>query len=409
MLTLDRIYQAAYFLNGKVRKTDIIKSSRIAPDCELYLKTENLQTTGSFKVRGSFFKMSSLTEEEAARGVVACSAGNHAQGVALAAKRCGISATIFLPAGAPISKVEATRRYGAQIRLIDGVYDDAFNAAKEYEKETGAVFVHPFDDIDVIAGQGTIGLEIMEQIPALDAVIAPIGGGGLISGVAYAVKKLNPKCKVYGVQAAGAGGMAQSLEKHERSGIASVHTFADGIAVKNPAELTFSLCSQYVDKVAVVSDDEIATAMLTLMEQKKLVTEGAGAVAVAAAMFNKLPIEGKKVCCIISGGNIDVGILSRVITRGLLTTGRLATLIIDMYDKPGQLKQITSILAEFGANITTVRHNRGGANTDINECYLEVTMETKNHAHVDEIKAALIAAGFNLIDEKQQSIFREQT
>ena len=398
MLTLDRIYQAAHTLKGVVRVTDLIRSQGIAPGCELYLKAENLQTTGSFKVRGAYFKISALSEDEKKQGVVACSAGNHAQGVALSAQRADINSTIFIPSVAPLSKIEATKQMGAHVELIDGVYDDAYEAAISYKEKNGGVFIHPFDDIDVIAGQGTIGLEILEQLPTLDAVIVPVGGGGLISGVAFAIKKLNPSCKVYGAEAAGADSMQCSINDKRRACIENLATFADGIAVKTPGVITFELCEQYVDDIVTVTDDEIATAILTLMEQQKLVAEGAGAVAVAAIMFNKLPLEGKKVCAIVSGGNIDVSILSRVINRGLLTTGRLSELTIEMLDKPGQLKEVSAIIADLGANVTKVMHDPGGENTDIIGCYLHITMETRNRAHFEEIKQAIQKAGYLVRD-----------
>jgi len=399
MLTLDRVYQAEHTLRGVIRKTDLILSQGIAPDCELYLKAENLQVTGSFKTRGAYFKMSALTKEEKAKGVIACSAGNHAQGVALSAKRAGIAATIFIPSIAPISKIEATRRMGAEVVLIDGVYDDAYEAAVAYQKETGGVFVHPFNDEDVIAGQGTIGLEILEQLSEPDAVVVPVGGGGLISGIAFAVKKLCPACKVYGVQAAGAAGMFRSYKEGRRECLKAVTTFADGIAVKSPGEVTFELCREYVDDIVTVTDDEIATAILTLMEQQKLVAEGAGAASVAAVLFGKLPLAGKKVCAVVSGGNIDVNLLSRVITRGLQTTGRLAELKIAMLDRPGQLKEVSAIIAGKGANVTKVIHNPGGENTDIFGCYLHISMETKNKAHIAEIKEAITQAGYRIVAE----------
>ena len=400
MLTLDRVYQAAHTLKGIVRKTDLILSQNIAPDCELLLKAENLQVTGSFKVRGAYFKIASLTDDEKRLGVIACSSGNHAQGVALAAQRSNIDATIFIPSVAPISKIEATKSMGAEIRIIDGVYDDAYDAACAYQRESGGVFIHPFDDIDVIAGQGTIGLELLEQITDLDAVIVPVGGGGLISGVAFATKKLNPTCKVYGVQAVGAGSMFVSFRDNKRESLASVSTFADGIAVKSPGANTYELCSRYVDEIVTVSDDEIATAILTLIEQQKLVAEGAGATAVAAAMFRKLPIGGKKACAIVSGGNIDVSILSRVINRGLLTTGRLSELNIEMLDKPGQLKEVSAIIADLGANVTKVIHNPGGENTDINGCFLHISMETKNKNHFLDIKRAIQKAGYKIMEDR---------
>ena len=399
MLTLDRIYQAAHTLKSVVRKTDLILAHNIAPDCELYLKAENLQITGSFKVRGAYFKMALLPEAEKAKGVIACSAGNHAQGVALSAQRFGIDAAIFIPSIAPLSKIESTRRMGAQIKLVDGVYDDAYDAALAFQQDSGGVFIHPFDDIDVIAGQGTIGLEILEQASDLEAVIVPIGGGGLISGMAFAIKKLNPTCKVYGVQAVGAGSMYDSFRHKKRESLTNISTFADGIAVKSPGIKTYEYCSQYVDEIVTVSDDEIATAILTLMEQQKLIAEGAGAVAVAAVMFHKLPVRGKKVCAIVSGGNIDVNILSRVINRGLLTTGRLSELKIEMLDKPGQLKEVSAIIADLGANVTKVLHNPGGENTDINGCFLHISMETKNKDHFLEIKQAIQKKGYIILEE----------
>ena len=386
-------------LKEHVRKTDLISYCGVACGlCNLYLKTENLQVTGSFKVRGAYFKIAKLPEDERAKGVIACSAGNHAQGVALAAQRMGIKSTIFIPSIAPLSKIEATKRLGADVILVDGVYDDAYDAAVKYQKESGAVFIHPFNDPDVIAGQGTIGLEILDQLPSLEAVVIPVGGGGLISGMAFVIKKLNPSCKVYGVQAAGAGSMFQSLENNMLTNLSQVSTFADGIAVKSPGEDTFDLCSKYVDQIVTVTDDEIATAILTLMEQQKLVAEGAGAVAFAAVLLNKLPINGKKVCAVVSGGNIDVNILSRVINRGLLTSGRLSEFKIEMLDKPGQLKEVSAIIADMGANVTKVMHNPGGENTDINGCYLHISMETRNKEHFFAVKKAIQDAGYLILE-----------
>ncbi len=396
VLNIAKIYDAAKVLSQIARKTDLILSKTILEGSEIYLKSENLQLTGSFKLRGAYYKISKLTDEQKKKGIIACSAGNHAQGVALAAQKNNINATIFIPATAPISKVEATRKYGAEIKLIDGVYDDAYKAACEFQKETQGEFIHPFNDEDVIAGQGTIGLEILQQLPELEAVIVPIGGGGLISGVAYAIKQLKPSCKVYGVQAQGAGSMYQSFINKKILELPVVHTFADGTAVKCPGDVTFDLCMKYVDDIVTVTDDEIASAILALMERQKLVAEGAGALSVAAAMFSKLPIVDKKTACIVSGGNIDVNILSRVINRGLLKSGRLSHLTIELLDKPGQLKDVSSIIAEYGANVIRVRHNQGGENTDINDCFLKISMETKNQAHFEEIQKALIAKGYKI-------------
>ncbi len=396
MLTLDKIYHASHILKKVIRPTDLIYAPNICPDSNIYLKTENLQVTGSFKVRGAYYKISQLSEEEKAKGVIACSAGNHAQGVALAAAKNKIPSLICLPDGAPISKVEATKSYGAQICLVDGVYDDAYEKALELQKEQGYTFIHPFDDEDVIAGQGTIGLELLDQLPDMDAIIVPIGGGGLISGIAYAIKSLSPHIKVYGVQATGAPSMFHSLECGERKCLSNVSTIADGIAVKEPGEHTFDLCRHYVDEIVTVTDDEISTAILTLIEQQKLIAEGAGAVSVAAALFHKVPIEGKKVVCLVSGGNIDVTILSRVIKRGLLKSGRSCSLNIELLDKPGQLKGVSRIIADLGGNVIAIHHERASENSDINGCYLRVVLETRNFEHIEQIKSALTDAGYTL-------------
>ncbi len=399
MLTLDKIYHARYVLKEVIRDTDVIYAPHINQDAQIYLKTENLQITGSFKVRGAYYKISQLSDEEKARGVIACSAGNHAQGVALAAQKAGIPAVICLPDGAPISKVEATKSYGAQVVLVEGVYDDAYEKALSLRDEKGYTFIHPFDDELVIEGQGTIGLELMEQIPDMDAVIVPVGGGGLISGVAFAIKALNPEVKVYGVQAAGAPSMAESLRRKEIVHLPSVSTIADGIAVKTPGENTFALTSQYVDGVVTVTDDEIAAAILALMEQQKLVAEGAGASAVAAAMFNKVPVKGKKVVCLLSGGNVDVNILSRVIDRGLLMSGRRCQLTIELVDKPGQLEKVAGCIAREGGNVVSVHYEHANEGSDINGCYLRLELETRNFEHIKAIRESLKAQSFKLIDE----------
>ena len=399
MIALDKIYHARYVLKEVIRDTDVIYAPHINPEAQIYLKTENLQITGSFKVRGAYYKISQLSAEEKQRGVIACSAGNHAQGVALAAQKAGIKAVICLPDGAPISKVEATKSYGAQVVLVEGVYDDAYERALRLRDEKGYTFIHPFDDELVIEGQGTIGLELMEQIPDMDAVIVPVGGGGLISGVAFAVKALNPAVKVYGVQAAGAPSMVNSLKSKEIVHLPAVSTIADGIAVKTPGENTFALTSQYVDDVVTVTDDEIAAAILALMEQQKLVTEGAGAISVAAAMFNKVPVKGKKVVCLLSGGNVDVSILSRVIDRGLLMSGRRCQLTIELVDKPGQLEKVAGCIAREGGNVVSVHYEHANEGSDINGCYLRLELETRNFEHIRSIRQSLKNQGFKLIDE----------
>ena len=396
-LTLDHVYKANYILRSVVRQTDVLYAPKLKPGTELYLKTENLQVTGSFKVRGAYYQLSQLTQEDRERRVIACSAGNHAQGVALAAQKNGIKAVICLPDGAPISKVEATRSYGAEICLVEGVYDDAYQKAQQLRAEKGYTFIHPFDDPDVIAGQGTIALELAEQVPDMDAVIVPIGGGGLISGIAYTLKNLNPNVKIYGVQASGAPSMLNSIHDAHIETLDSVFTIADGIAVKQPGSITYDLCSKYVDEIVTVTDDEISAAILALMEQHKLVTEGAGAVAVAAAMFGKMDLTGKKTVCLLSGGNIDVTILSRVITRGLLMSGRSCQLNIELVDKPGQLMKVSRIIAEQGGNVTAVHHEHSNEGSDVNGCYLRLTLETKNFEHIEKIKNALTNVGIKII------------
>lgn len=401
MLTLDKVYHARYVLKEAIRQTDVIHAPVLSAEsgCEIYLKTENLQITGSFKVRGAYYKISQLTEEEKKRGVIACSAGNHAQGVALASKKFGIKSIICMPDGAPISKVEATKSYGAEVLLVPGVYDDAHNRAETLKDENGYTFIHPFDDDDVIAGQGTIGLEIIEQLSDADVIVVPVGGGGLVSGVAFAVKSLNPKVRVYGVQSSGAPSMLNSLEHRKIETLASVSTVADGIAVKEPGHKTFELCSKYVDGVVSVTDDQVSAAILALIEKQKMIAEGAGAVSLAAVLFGKIPdVKGKKVVCLISGGNIDVTILSRVISRGLLMSGRQCSLTLELMDKPGQLVGVSEIIAECGGNVTAVLHERTGDGTAINGCYLKLQIETKDFGHIKLIRDTLKSNGFKVCD-----------
>lgn len=395
-LTIGEVYRAQMVLLDVARHPKIIGPTNLSDKCEVFLKPENLQHTGAFKLRGAYYKISQLTEEEKSHGVIACSAGNHAQGVALAATHNGIKSIICLPAGAPISKIEATKRLGAEVCLVPGVYDDAYAKAIELRDQMGYTFVHPFNDPKVIAGQGTIGLEILEEMPHVDAVVVPVGGGGLISGVAFALKTLRPDIKVYGVQAAGAPSMAKSMEKAERIHLDSVSTIADGIAVKEPGDLTYELCQKYVDEIVTVSDDEIAAAILALIEKQKLIAEGAGAAAVAAVMFDKLPIEGKKVVCVVSGGNIDVNILNRVINRGLLTNGRVCTIELEVTDKPGTLLKLLAVIAEQGANVLAVNHDRISPSEQINSCTVHLELETTDHSHIARLHKALEKAGFRI-------------
>ena len=400
MLTLDLIYKAYTELGNVVRRPSLIPTSKVNPLCNVFLKPENLQVTGSFKVRGAGFKISQLTDEEKKRGVIACSAGNHAQGVALAAQRYGLPALICMPAGAPISKVEATRAMGAEICLVEGVYDDAYRRALQLNEEKGMTFIHPFDDELVIAGLGSVGMEIINENPDIDTVFVPIGGGGLASGVAYAVKTLKPSVRVIGVQAEGAASMLSSLSHNKIEALQNILTIADGIAVKEPGQHTFELCQHYVDEIVTVTEDEICAAILTLIEHHKLIAEGAGAVSVAAAMFNKVDVTGQNVCCIVSGGNIDVTILSRIINRGLMKSGRTIEMLIEMPDRPGSLLGLTTVIVRYGANIISIHHERNGESPDVNSCNLRIVLETRNAAHIRDIHVGIEAAGYTILQEK---------
>ena len=397
MLTIEKIIHAQRVLEEALFPTEVVSGAKLTDRCNLYLKAENLQKTGSFKIRGAYYKIARLSAEEKKRGVIACSAGNHAQGVALAAQKNNIPALICLPDGAPISKVEATRSYGAELCLVPGVYDDAYERALQLQKERQMTFIHPFDDEDVIAGQGTIGMEILSQLKGVEAIVVPVGGGGLISGIAFAVKQMNPNVRVYGVQAAGAASMIGSLHDGKVECLLSVSTIADGIAVKQPGAQTFDYCRKYVDGMVAVTDEEICAAILALIEKQKMIAEGAGAAPVAAIMAGKLPeLDGKKVCCLVSGGNIDVTILSRVITRGLVMSGRQCSLNIELRDKPGQLVAVSQIIAKCGANVIGVHHDHAHAASEVIGCFLRIDLETRNFDHIEEIKRALSEAGFKL-------------
>jgi len=396
MLSLDKVFNAQTVLKNIIRETNVVRAYGISSDCELYLKPENLQITGSFKVRGSAYKIAMLSEEEKQKGVIACSAGNHAQGVALAATKNGIKSVICLPDSAPISKVEATKGFGAEVILAEGCYDDAYQQALELRDSEGYTFVHPFDDENVIAGQGTIALEIFSDLDDIDAIVVPIGGGGLISGIAYAVKQIRPSIKVYGVQSVGAPSMYNSSKDGEIKCLPSVSTIADGIAVKQPGENTYALVKEYVDEIALVSDDEVASAILALIEKQKMIAEGAGATAVAAVMAGKFDLKGKRVVAVVSGGNIDVTSLSRVIDRGLLNSGRSSSLLIELIDKPGQLKDISRIIADCGGNVTGVHYEKGNTES-VHGCFLRIEMETRDYEHVNLITKTLRDVGFKIV------------
>lgn len=397
MISMELLRDARCVLSPVINLTPMIPAKGFVPDCRFYLKADCLQKTGAFKLRGAYYKLSTLTDEEKARGVIACSAGNHAQGVAFAARDMGIPATICIPAGAPLSKIEATRSYGANVVLVPGVYDDAHAEAVRLRDEQGLTFIHPFDDERVMAGQGTIGLEIAEQLPDVDAVLVPIGGGGLIAGVASALRQLKPACRIIGVQAAGAASMADSLRAGHILTLPEVHTVADGIQVKTPGEKTFAICREAVDEVVTVGEAEIASAILTVLERQKLMVEGAGAVGVAAAMYGELDLRGKTVCALLSGGNLDVTMLERIITRGLAREGCTVGFSTVLPDRPRALAGLLGIVSELGANVLEVSHERSSLKADLGSTVVHLLVETRNRAHVDELFDALHREGYQLI------------
>ena len=397
MISMDMLRDAQRVLDPVINRTPVVPTKGIVPGCDFYLKADCLQKTGAFKLRGAYYKIATLSDEEKARGVIACSAGNHAQGVAFAARDMGIKATICIPEGAPISKIEATRSYGANVVLVPGVYDDAYAEAVRLRDEQGLTFIHPFDDYRVMAGQGTIGLEILEQLPEVEQVVVPIGGGGLISGVAFAIKQLKPSCKVIGVQAGVVASMYASRQAGKVTTVPDAATLADGIHVLTPGSLTFEMCQKYVDEIVTVSEDEIAAAILALLEVQKTVAEGAGATPVAACMSGKVDTT-KKTVCVVSGGNVDVTTLSRVITRGLTYGGRLTTITTKLADRAGSLANLLNVVGGTGANVVRIHHEREDVNSEVNACVVSMVLETRNADHVQKIKDELTAKGYSLLD-----------
>lgn len=398
MISMAMLHDAQRVLKPVINRTPVIPTKGLVPGCAFYLKADCLQKTGAFKLRGAYYKIATLSDEEKERGVIACSAGNHAQGVAFAARDMGIKATICIPEGAPISKIEATRSYGANVVLVPGVYDDAYAEAVRLRDEQGLTFIHPFNDYSIMAGQGTIGLEILEQLPDVDMIFVPIGGGGLIAGLAYAVKNLRPQCRIIGVQAAGAPSMAESLKEGKIITLSSVDTVADGIKVKTPGDLTFDMCREYVDEVVTVSEGEIASAILTVLEKQKLVAEGAGAVGIAAAMYHKVNTEGKTVCALLSGGNVDVTMLERIITRGLAKAGRTANFATVLPDQPKTLATLLNIMSDMGVNVLEVNHERGNLKAPVGSCVVHLLVETRDALHVQQIYETLRAQGYPIME-----------
>ncbi len=397
-VTLHEIQEARIRIADIIEKTPLDFSQTLSTlsQNQIYLKLENLQRTGSFKIRGAFNKMSTLTHEEKARGVIAASAGNHAQGVAYAAKWMGVPCTIVMPTVASLSKVEATRKYGAQIVLYGQNYDEAYAKAQSIKEATGATYIHAFDDEMIIAGQGTIGIEVLEQLPDLEAIVVPIGGGGLISGIAIAAKTLKPDIRIIGVEAKGAAGFKKSLAANRIEELTHVATIADGIAVKRPGVLTFAAVESYVDDVVLVEDEEIARAMVVLIERSKVVSEGASAAGIAAAITKKLPFENKKTAIILSGGNVDVLLLSRIIEHGLVAAGRHIRFVTTLPDRPGALVNLLTTVAETGANIVSIEHHRLGQALGLGQVEVQLAAEMRNWAHIEELKNKLHESGYDL-------------
>ena len=398
ILTLKDIQKARETIKDIINKTDLLESVKLSnhANANVYLKCENLQKTGSFKVRGACNKIANLTDEEKANGVIASSAGNHAQGVALGAKMSGIKSTIVMPSTAPLAKVSATKGYGANVVLEGIVYDDAYAKAVEIQKETGATFLHPFNDKYVMAGQGTIALEIFEQLnDEVDTILCPVGGGGLIAGIATAAKALNPNVKVIGVQTANIPSMKESLANGKVTSVTNAkQSIADGISVLTPGDLTFDIAKDLVDEVVVIEEDEIAEAVLFLMENQKVVSEGSGAVTTAAILSGKYkPSENENVVCIISGGNIDVNVLNKIVARALSKTGRRFTFNTDIQDKPGGLAELTRILSKLDANI--IQANLSATN-DLGRLKAHMVIETFDHKHIEKIIEAIEKAGFHI-------------
>ena len=398
-MTFEKILEAKKRLEPVVQRKPLDYSTTFSAMTggHVYLKCENMQKTGSFKVRGAYNKIAKLHESGTLKAIVASSAGNHAQGCAYAATSMGVKATIVMPKTTPIAKIVATEGYGARVELYGDYYDDSYRRAREIEREEGAVFIHPFDDEDVIAGQGTIGIEMLEDVPDLDVVIVPAGGGGLLSGVACAVKSINPKCSVIGVQAEGAPAIALSFREKKHIELDYIHTIADGIAVKNPGNITMKLIDRYVDDVMTVSDGDIASAIIHLIERTKMVVEPAGATTLALILSGKLNVRGKKVACLLSGGNIDVSTIGKIIEQGLVKRGRKIEFSIQLQDKPGMLEKVSHILASEGANVISITYDRTHADLELNETILHIGCEVGGKEHSERVANALVSNGLKVL------------
>lgn len=395
-MDMNNIIEAKNNLRGIIKTTNLIHSNFFSNEYsnQVYIKPENLQVTGAFKIRGAYNKMCLMSEEQKSRGLVAASAGNHAQGVAFSAQKLGVKATIVMPLHTPLIKVQATKSYGADVVLHGECYDDAYLKAMELQKERGYTFIHPFDDEDVIAGQGTIGIEILEELEDVDYIIVPIGGGGLISGISYYIKSVNPSVKVIGVEPTGAQTLNNSIINSKLTNLNHVNTIAEGVAVKNPGKLTYKMVSKYVDEIITIDDVDIMEAFLLLLEKEKIIVENAGALSVAA--LKKLNVKNKKIVAITSGGNIDVVTISELINRGLVIRGRLFCFDVELHDTPGELNKISSILSNEKANIIKLDHNQFKTIDRFKHVQLEVTVETNGHEHVNQIKKALKEYGYEV-------------
>ena len=391
-------------LNTVITKTKLIYSNIFSNETgnDVYIKPENLQRTGAFKIRGAYNKIAKLTEEEKKRGVIAASAGNHAQGVALAAQKLGIKAVIVMPKHTPLIKVEATRRYGAEVILTGEVYDEAYEYAKQLQEKEGYTFVHPFDDEDVIEGQGTIALEVLDELPDADIILVPIGGGGLISGIASAAKLKNPLIKIIGVEPEGAASALEARKNKHVVELAEANTIADGTAVKKIGEITFDYIEKYVDDIVTVSDYELMAAFLILVEKHKIVAENSGILSVAG--LKKLNVKGKKIISIISGGNIDVLTISSMINKGLIARGRIFTFAVDLPDKPGQLVAVSQILSKQNANVIRLEHNQFKNLDRFHEVELQVTVETNGEEHINKITEEFKKSGYRIKRLNSQAI-----
>ena len=407
MKKLHKLYdfmEARERLNTVITKTKLIYSNIFSNETgnDVYIKPENLQRTGAFKIRGAYNKIAKLTEEEKKRGVIAASAGNHAQGVALAAQKLGIKAVIVMPKHTPLIKVEATKRYGVDVILIGEVYDEAYEYAKKLQEKEGYTFVHPFDDEDVIEGQGTIALEVLDELPDADIILVPIGGGGLISGIASAAKLKNPLIKIIGVEPEGAASALEARKNKHVVELAEANTIADGTAVKKIGEITFDYIEKYVDDIVTVSDYELMAAFLILVEKHKIVAENSGILSVAG--LKKLNVKGKKIISIISGGNIDVLTISSMINKGLIARGRIFTFAVDLPDKPGQLVAVSQILSKQNANVIRLEHNQFKNLDRFHEVELQVTVETNGEEHINKITEEFKKRGYRIKRLNSQAI-----